>query len=184
MEEHNSGTEAAMKIFNQFVFADCLAEEDKTEIIEEAMSFGQRRAQEIRAEFGEITSEQILKNQGILIVEENKKNGWSDDYVKFAEYYTKTSEIRLNMEALKKVGEHMDVQIAREIVLSHELYHYFEYKRWGDTAKLFIRDVKLFGWIPVKRKMLPAAEIAANSFTRQFLGLDFAPQTIEEYYFK
>lgn len=184
MDNTISETEAAKAIFEQFVYADSLPSEEKEGIIRQAISLGQKRAEEIREEFGSIEAEQILKSQGITILEEREKRNPGKDYVKFAEYYGKAGEICLNVTALEVIKPKIALALAREIVLSHELYHYFEYKRWGDTSSLFIREVRLFGRIPVKRRMLPAAEIAANSFTKHFLNIKFQPQVIETYYFE
>lgn len=184
MDRRISETEAARAIFDQFVYADSLPLEEKEDIIRQAISLGQMRAEEIRQEFGSIEVEQFLKSQGITILEEQEKRNPGRDYVKFAEYYGKTGEIHLNVTALEAIKPKIAPALSREIVLSHELYHYFEYKRWGDTSSLFIRKLRLFGRIPVKRRMLPAAEIAANSFTKQLLKLEFEPKVIETYYFE
>jgi len=183
METMSPETEAALKIFDQFVFAGCLTFEEKLDIINDAASLGKRRAGEIRQEFGKLGAEQILNRLGIQILEETEKT-MSADYVKFAEYSPKAAKIRVNGSALKKIARKMEEPLAREIILCHELYHCLEYSRWGDTSSLYVRNVKLFGRIPAKRRMLPAAEIAANSFTKSFLGLDFEPQIIETYYFQ
>lgn len=55
--------------------------------------------------------------------------------------------------------------------------------RWGRTGELFKRPVRLFGVIPVKRRLLPAEETAANAFARKYMGLEFEPQELETLYF-
>lgn len=178
-----SEQENALSIFEQFVFADSIPREDKLLMAEEALSIGRKRGREIREEFPNASAWEILKSQGISILEEGQDKGWGQDYVKFAELHVKQGRILLNREALLRIGRHMDIAVAREIILAHELYHLFECRRWGDTAGEFVRKVKLFGLIPVKRRMLPVSEIAAGSFTKELLGLDFEPRRIEELYF-
>ena len=184
MAEMNSEIKYGMEIFSQFVFSDRIPQKDKEEMILEAVRLGRERADEVRKEFGNKTSRQLLTEFGIEIQMEDGKQDSSEDYVKFAEFYSKKGKILLNRKALKRLGRKMNPGLAEEIILCHELYHYFEVNRWGRTGDQFIRKVKLFGWIPVNRRMLPAAEIAANSFSKTFLHLDFNPQIIETYYFE
>ena len=99
-----------------------------------------------------------------------------NSYVKFAEFQVKQNHILRNREALHRIGLHMDINTAQEIILGHELYHLFEGRRWGDTSADFVRTVKLFGVIPVKRRMLTVSEIAAGSFTKELTGLSFEPR--------
>lgn len=172
------------EIFNQFVFADCLEENDKIRIIRESIELGTLRAEEIKKEFGSCDPKDLLSALGILLEYETQKQSLNENYVKFAEFYAKSKVIRINEPAVRKLDQKMKPGLAEDIVLCHELYHYFEMARWGRTSEQFIRTVKLFGVIPVKRRMLPASELAANSFTKTYLGLDFNPQIIEEYYFE
>lgn len=184
MDTGISELESAIGYFDLSVYGDSLAEEEKTEIARQAVLLGEKRAAEIQKEFGTHIVTELIRSQGIRITETFDKNGWDGRFVKFAEYYGKTKEIHLNREALEVLGRVMEEKTAREIVLCHELYHHFECTRWGPTADLFIRRIKIFRCIPAKRKMLPAAEIAADSFTKQFLSLEYSPKMIEEYYFK
>ena len=177
-----SEADAGMEIFNQFVFADSLTENEKVDMIQSAMELGRDYAKQIEKEYGKQRPKEFLKALGIEIVPENDRQGTNWDYVKFAEYYAKSGQIRLNTAAIEKISGKIRPELAEDIILCHELY--FETTRWGLTSERFVRIVKMFGMIPVKRKMLPAAEIAANSFTRAYLGLDFHPQVIEALYFE
>ncbi|MBT9779619.1 hypothetical protein GPL15_24370 [Clostridium sp. MCC353] len=172
-----------LEIFNQFVFADNLENGDKLQIIQEALELGALQAEEIRKEFGLQMPKALLESLGIRVEYETGAQKLNENYVKFAEFYAKTKVIRLNGPAVKKLDHKMKKGLAEDIILCHELYHYFELARWGRASERFIRTVKLFGLIPVKRRMLPASELAANSFTKTYLGLDFNPQIIEKYYF-
>lgn len=178
-----SERENALSIFNQFVFADSIERDEKLFMAEEALRIGRERGREIRREFPDISVQEILRCQGVSIHEEGQDRGWGQDYVKFAEFHVKQNRILLNREALHRIGRHMDINTAREIILGHELYHLFECRRWGDTSAGFVRTVKLFGVIPVKHRMLPVSEIAAGSFTKELLGLSFEPRQIEDLYF-
>lgn len=173
-----------MELFHQYVFDSQLTENEKLEIVTEAIRLGRERAEQIKMEFGGRKPEEILKEMGISIVKEQERKIYNPDYVKFAEFYSKKGEIRLNADALKKLDKKLKPGLAKEIVLCHELYHYFETSRWGKTADLFVRNVKLFGRIPAKRRMLPAVEIAADSFAKSYLNLDFDPRSIETFYFE
>lgn len=184
MDEMVSEAAMGLKIFDQFVFGGQLTTEERMSIVEESIRIGKQRAEQVRKEFGNQEPVQILSDMGIRIVEEKERKTLNLDYVKLAEFYVKAGEIRLNADALERIGEKIDSGLAKKIILSHELYHFFEITRWGRTADLFVKRVRLFGWIPVKRKMLPAAEIAADSFAKAYLGLSIHPRIIEAYYFE
>ena len=173
--------EIGLMAFTQFAYCDALDLAEKQRIVKEAIALGCDRAAEIEQEYG--LPKEIFHSVGIKIEDEKERNDSQKNYVKFAEYHVKTGKVYLNRAAIKKIDQELEPGQAERIVLCHELYHFFEAKRWGSTAGLFVRDVKLFGWIPTKRKILPAAEIAANSFTKQYLNLEFNPQIIEDYYF-
>lgn len=179
-----SEVDSGLEIFNQFVFVDSLTREEKLEIIQSAIDLGKRHAEQILEEYGEQNPKSLLERLGIQIKAGKEKPDLNENYVKFAEYYAKSRTIYLNMGAVRKLSENISAETAKDIILCHELYHYFEMTRWGLTAEHFIRTVKMFGMIPVKRKMLPAAEVAANSFTKVYLKLEFNPQIIEELYFE
>ncbi|MCI8664474.1 MAG: hypothetical protein HFG69_14700 [Hungatella sp.] len=184
MDKEALDLDGAMKYFNLSVYGDLLAREDKETIAMDAILLGKSRALEIRKEAGPCSARQLIQALGIAVREEHGRRGWDRDFVKFGEYLARTKEIRLNMEAIGVVGRTMGTELVREIVLSHELYHHFECTRWGFTSERFVRELKIFSCIPVKRKILPAAEIAAGEFTREFLSLDYRPGIIEECYFE
>lgn len=177
-------TAAGMEIFRQFVFDGQLTEAEKKKIITEADRLGRERAQQIRMEFGDRDPEELLKEAGIEVISEGGTSKYNSDYVKFAEFYAKKGQIRLNAYAVRKLDKKLEPGLAKNIILCHELYHYFEISRWGNTSDLFVRTVRLFGWIPARRRILPAAEIAADSFAETYLKLDFNPRKIEALYFE
>lgn len=179
-----SEIDSGMEIFNQFVFANSLIEEERLEIIQAAIRLGKIHAKQILDEYGKQSPRMLLEKLGVEIESEREKQHFNNNYVKFAEYYAKSGIIYLNMEAIQTLSRKISYKMAEDIILCHELYHHFEITRWGLTSEKFIRTVKLFGVIPVKRKMLPSAEIAANSFTKTYLDLEFNPQIIERLYFE
>lgn len=184
MAENRTEMEAGTELFRQFVFDNRLTKEEKEKITEEAILLGRKRAKEIGNEFGGKGPEEILTRMGVRIIREQGGKKINSDYVKFAEFYAKSGEIHLNEDVVRELDKKMKPGLAKDIILCHELYHCLEISRWGKTADLFVRTVKLFGWIPAKRRMLPAAEIAADSFTKAYLKLDFNPREIESYYFE
>lgn len=175
--------EMGFVLFEQFIYTERMESEEKFQIIQEADLLGSRRAREIREEYGKCRVEEILKGLGVSIVGERRR-GHQECYVQFAQFSPKNRKILLNESVLDKLEIHMERKLAREMLLCHELYHYFEMFRWGKTSLSFKRKVYLFGKIPVKREILPASEIAANAFGRVMLGLDFEPQEIERFYWK
>lgn len=176
--------EAGMEIFQQFIFADRMSEEEMLSLIFSAITLGKDHADQIIEEFGVQKPRILLKQLGVQMKQEELPLTLQNEYVKFAEFSPKSNRIFLNQGALQKLSEKIPVDLAEDIILCHELYHYFEVNQWGLTSEYFMKTVKLFGIFPVRRKMLPAAEIAANSFTKTYLDLDFHPQIIEKLYFQ
>ena len=172
-----------MLLFDQFIYTSRMEEAQKKEIIQEADELGAKRAEEIRGIYKTGGAEGILKQLGVVIIRENERRG-QERFVRFAEFYPKNKKICLNGAVLDRLGKKMDKKLAREIILCHELYHYFEVFSWGKTSRCFRRKVRLFGKIPVTREILPAAEIAANAFCRTLLRLEFEPQMIEQLYWE
>lgn len=179
-----SEVESGLELFKQFTFTDNMPEEEKLEIIDSAISLGRDYAEQIAEEFGNQKPRELLKHFGVQVKDEEAKQDANASFVKFAEYYAKSGIILLNRQAIKKIDSKLRSELAEDIVLGHELFHYFEANRWGFTSERYIRSVKLFGVVPVKRKILSAAEIAANSFTKKYLNLDFNPKMIEKIYFE
>lgn len=184
LADGSQAQELGLRMFDRFEYTKALEQQEKLEIIEQAMEMGRTRAGEIRTEFQTDYSRKILLGLGISIVEEVEKDKYNTEFVKFAEYCVKQKKILINLQALRVLGKKMNSELAEEIILCHELYHYFERERWGKTSESFRRKVRLFSAIPVRRGIMPAGEIAANAFAKEFLKLDFEPQMIERIYFE
>ncbi|WP_024296255.1 hypothetical protein [Lacrimispora indolis] len=182
-QEYSRVEKSGLQMFERFEYTKSLPEQEKIEIIREAVRFGEKRADELKAEFRSAVPSQILNMQGILILEENDKDNTRPNFVKFAEFHVKQKKVLLNSQVLRIISRQMERDLVKEIILCHEMYHYFEMFRWGRTGDSFKRKVKLFQMIPVTRRILPAEEIAANAFTKAYLKLEFEPQELEQIYF-
>lgn len=183
-QEYSNVEESGLQMFERFEYTKSLSEQEKIEIIREAVQLGEKRAGELRDEFRSAVPSQILNKVGILIIEKNDKDNTRPNFVKFAEFHVKQKKVVLNSHVLRAVSPQMERDLVKEIILCHEMYHYFEMFRWGRTGDSFKRKVKLFQVISVTRRILPAEEIAANAFTKAYLNLEFEPQELERIYFK
>ena len=176
--------ESGLLMFERFEYTKSLSEQEKIEIIRAAVQLGEQRAEELKAEFSLALPSRILNKQGIVVLEKNDKDNTRPNFVKFAEYHVKQKKVLLNSQVLRIVSQQIERSLVKEIILCHEMYHYFELYRWGRTGDSFKRKVRLFQTIPVTRRILPAEEIAANAFTKAYLSLEFEPQELERIYFK
>ena len=182
MSANNFSEQYGLEMLKQSIYIDSISNEDQLKIVQDAIALGTHRAIEIKELFGKISPEDILQQHYVSIEMNLIEKQGNPNYVKLAEFYSKKNKIILNQQAINTIGRKMDKNMVKQIILCHEMYHYFEMNKWGLTSELFIRSVKLFSIIPVKRKILPAAEIAANSFTKKYLELDFEPHLIEKYF--
>ena len=182
-QEYSRVEKSGLQMFERFEYTNSLPEQEKIEIIREAVRLGEKRAGELKAEFRSAVPSQILNMKGILILEENDKDNTCPNFVKFAEFHAKQKKVLLNSQVIRIISRQIERDLVKEIILCHEMYHYFEMFRWGRTGDSFKRKVKLFQMIPVTRRILPAEEIAANAFTKAYLKLEFEPQELEQIYF-
>lgn len=183
-QEYSRVEKSGLQMFERFEYTKSLPDQEKIEIIRAAVRLGEKRAGELKDEFRSASPSQILIMQGIRILEEDDRDNTRPDFVKFAEFHVKQKKVLLNSQVLGAVSLQMERKLVKEMILCHEMYHYFEMFRWGRTGDSFKRKVKLFQMIPVTRRILPAEEIAANAFTKAYLKLEFEPQELEQIYFK
>ena len=174
--------EIGESIFRAFPYAEKIPADQRDELARKADERGQLRAAELAAEYAGLKPSEIAAENGISVVNETSEKA-NDRFVKFAEFHVKNKKILLNQNAVAYLEEALAPPMATEIILCHELFHFFEHTRWGDLSKEYSFTDTLPMGIKVKRSILPMSEIAANGFTRTLLQLSFQPKVIEKIYF-
>lgn len=66
-----------------------------------------------------------------------------------------------------------------EILLAHELFHYYEFHQKDLPINQMLVPIYRFGIIPCKTKLISIGEIAAMEFTKTLLDLPFSPYLLD-----
>lgn len=162
-----------------------LSQEERDYYAELAHKTGITLAREVRAGFPDNTVQEIIKKSGIrLDIQEKQDNG---SYIMFACYtepnsillYNKPirdAEVLLKRENCDKILEEKEI---REILLAHELFHWYEYKRKDlPTQQKYITTFKI-GKFANRSKIVTLSEIGAMAFAKELLQLKYSPYILD-----
>lgn len=160
-----------------------IEDKDRKEIIQKSVKVGYDLANKLVRKTPDKTVAEYIKDNDVeLVIEEKQGHG---KYVYFGTYETE-GPITLYKGNLLKSGrlledeeiEWLSVDKVSEIVLAHELFHYFEdvYPDMYTNTK----EIKLWKLGPYTHtsKLICPSEIAAMSFAKVFLNLDFNSSAI------
>jgi len=159
--------------------------ENRNEIIIESKKAGKVIANELLVKYNHVSVNpmNIIKKENIhLIIKEEKEN---DRFVYFGAYDTDGSIqlYRGNLSKSKNIIKNMKLKTIEynqieDIILSHELFHYFEDKYpdlYTNTKEI---ELWRLGPFKYKSKLICPSEIAAMSFTKTLLNLRYNPASI------
>ena len=158
-----------------------LTNEQKKEIIFEANKCGTEQAQKLEKEFGKKSVKEYAQKLNVQIT--LKDSDGTDDYIVFAKfnYPNKVTIYSGNVKKVEKLIEENDMgrmlgQVDIEsMLLAHEMYHYCE----ESNKEIYTKTKKIVLWklgpIQYKSHLSALSEIAAMSFTRELLHLDYNP---------
>ncbi len=180
--EKITAPELARKIFASFSYTKELPEEQVNNLIIEGIGLGNRLAQEIKARYPGLVPSQIASKCGVKVLyDDSEKN--NPRYVKFAEYHVKKNEIHLNGNVIRFLDKLLQTDDTAEIIIAHELFHYYEMAEFGLISKKYSFKRKIFGFLEIIQSLLPMSEIAASSFSKVLAGISFEPKILEKMYF-
>lgn len=175
-------SELARKIFVSFPYTQKLPEELVNSLITEGIGLGNSLAQEIKARYPGLVPSQIASKCGLKVLyDDSEKN--NPHYVKFAEYHVKKNEIHLNGNVIRFLDKLLQTDDTAEIIIAHELFHYFEMAEFGLISKKYSYKRKIFGFLEINQSLLPMSEIVANAFAKALAGISFEPKILEKIYF-
>ncbi len=162
-----------------------LSAEEKSEMIQEANQCGAEQAMKLIQRLGEKTVREYAEELKIQVI--NEDSDGSDNYIVFAKfnYPDKVTIYSGNVKKVEKlIAEndmeellgHVDIEA---MLLAHEMYHFFEE---GDKD-IYTKTKKIELWklgpIHYKSKLAALSEIAAMSFARELLHLNYNPYVFD-----
>lgn len=148
-------------------------------LIAEAHSIGEELAEQVAAKFGR-KPKYITENLDIKVEKLPKQD--EGNYNVFA-LFTEPDSICLyqnTLDAAEKIlieeecSHLLGTNTLSDILIAHELYHWYEYKENLATGKKVLTLWKL-GKFAYNSKVLALGEIAAMAFAQSLLGLTWSP---------
>ncbi|SEN91455.1 hypothetical protein SAMN04488134_102268 [Amphibacillus marinus] len=165
------------------LFFDKVPKDEISKYVERALSVGKETAAQL--EIASIT--QHLEQAGIAC--EVKEDDGAFFRVKFRaqfEYDRRKAQHKIilykkSLEELAQANQ-LSYEQVKEIVLTHEFYHYLELK--GTETISTFEPVTTFNWLGLTRtaQLVRLSEIAANAFTKALLKLDNLPNVLDYRY--
>ncbi len=158
-----------------------ITNEQKEEMIFDANRCGTEQAQKLEKEFGKKSVGEYARDLKVQVTVEDSDG--SDNYIVFAKfnYPNKVTIYSGNVKKVEKLIEENDMgQMLGNVniesmLLAHEMFHYFEER----DKDIYTKNKKLELWklgpIRYKTHLTALSEIAAMSFTRELLHLDYNP---------
>ncbi len=173
--------EWGMYAFSRDPLEGKLSVEEKRELIIQANKCGAEQAEKLKVQFGIKSVKEYAKKLKIQIIREDSDG--SDNYIVFAKfnYPDKATIYSGNVKKVEKLIEengmgkllgHVNIE---SMLLAHEMYHYFE----ESDKEIFTKTKKIVLWklgsLQYKSKLIALSEIAAMSFARELLNLNYNP---------
>ena len=162
--------------------ARLLSAEQKQSFLLQAQACGKSAAESLRQQYSSCTIEQMVQLCGGNIHEIHEIP--DQEYTLFA-YFEKPNDITVNMAIIKSSEQRIaDYQLEsligkvciRDLLLSHELYHFLESRRGKDS---FVHRghacVLRLGKFQLMRKLNCLEEMAAMAFSSELLQLSCSP---------
>lgn len=156
---------------------------DRKEIVTRSNEVGKRLAKKVALESSKADIKELIDLNNIEVV--IKKEIEHTEFVYFGTYDS-GGPITLfvgNIKKIKKIlnDEKIDwisIEKVNQIILAHELFHYYE-DVYPDLYTN-VKEIDLWNFGPYTRqsKLICPGEIAAMAFTKELLGLDYNPEAI------
>ncbi|MBU0574014.1 MAG: hypothetical protein ABIJ26_03310 [Candidatus Margulisiibacteriota bacterium] len=172
VESRNEMVLACLHLSTDPVFLR-LDQGERMRLISEAGEQGRQIADWIVAEYNSTDPRKIAEQMGV------KVHGEEGGGKKKSEYRKKSGEIIVFRDALGRLSNEITVPHLAERLLrflvANELFHHIEEIKVGRIFKKFPIPVKM-GPLTVKKYIPALSDVAAQSFTRSLLKLEFSPR--------
>lgn len=158
-----------------------ISNEKRNQYSQETTRDAIRLAQEIRRQFGDVSTEQLLKRLNInYLVKSAQEGGGFSMFACFEEPNTITV-FKDNADATDKLIDENELREVLgniktvDVLISHELYHFLEFTR--EDVYSAQQKIKVWQIGPFKNvsRIKCLGEIGAMSFARELLGLTYSP---------
>ena len=153
----------------------------RKEMINKAIECGKREALKLKEKYRNISIAKIIKKMGLEVIE--KDSNKTDAYIMFACYnspnkITIFNENKILVEKFineNELNDKLDRIDIESVLLAHELFHHIEEK----CENIYTKSTKIVLWRigPYKYKsgLVSIGEIAAMSFAKEVLSLQYNP---------
>ena len=159
--------------------------------VDTSLSIGRVQA----ANFSGMGIKDICKSQNINVEVSNYTQGFSGITFRAKIEYDKNgalitifspavSDLLDSVNPLLQPNNRLTFEVASDILIAHELFHYIEFTKIGETADFTEKvDIpKLFGR-PRKARIMRCGEVGAHSFAKKLVGISFLPNLLDYLYF-
>jgi hypothetical protein len=153
-----------------------LAHPQQTEFIRLAVETGNDVARTIKQVYNDIPLSELINRLGIKIEFDNQHQRIGNMVIR-AKHTGNPPIITIYQKTMQQMAKTNQFKLAfeqlEEIAVAHELYHYIDMMQIPNLKSQFPNTEM--------RKKVPRLfdELAAHSFTRHFLGLDFFPLNLD-----
>ena len=161
-----------------------ILKEEIEEIIEGSILCGKDEANRLRNKFGDLDVSEIAGNLGIIVEHKEKQSATNIAYFGLFESPNKIFIYDANIKEAASLLEELNINNFyvdfKDIVLAHEIFHFIEEhdkSLYSNTRK--IRLWSLGKFYTHSSKLICTGEIAAMSFSRTLLNLDFGPNILD-----
>lgn len=171
-------------LFSQDPLKGKVSQEEKEEIIQDALQCGIDASRELKEKYGTCSVDEYIAKLNISLTYKESHNGL--EYIYFGTYQ-KPDQMTIYKDNIQK-GQDLVTEEKMEafgnvdfqdVVKAHELFHYFE----EEKKELYVNTHKITLWrlgkYEHKSKLISQSEIASMAFARELLGLDFSPNVLD-----
>ena len=160
------GRELAMDELRRDVCFLKIPPSDYEKVIDIAWDSGTNAAKEMSFDFLSKSIGQIAEDSGLRVVRKNSDNVIGGTRY-FCDYLTGQSEIILYLKAVQLWADQnkLEMQLAENLILAHEYYHFLEYSRIGFTSRKYsVPAIKIGNLSLGKTGIRAMSEIGAHAF--------------------
>ena len=160
--------------------------QQKRELIQKASDCGREYARRCLQEFPGCTPAQLASRLGLKVLYPQRplEKSAAGGRVLFA-LFTSPDQIEIFTDCTAKAGEairreHLEEMLqgveVQDVLLAHEIFHYLE-QRDADTifTETYRFDLRPFGILHNRSRVVCLGEIAAMGFAKELLGLSYCP---------
>lgn len=149
-----------------------------------AKKSGVKLAEDVRNNYPDQSIEEIILQLGIQL--ETTSSLTVGAYTVFA-VYEEPNKIMIATDQITTLEEMLDKEAKdllgnvsiKEIVLAHELYHYFEYRIPDFPTSQKLLKVWNIGTFSGMKRVKTVGELGAMAFTKEILGINYSPYLLD-----